>query len=306
MSIKTTFNNLRNGIRKNSPTILLVTGIAEVVGAAIWACITTAKSRDISKNREEAILEVKEDVTRGELEEKESKKIIRNINFRAAADYAKRYIPSVALMTLGVVSLVGGHKINMNRNVSLVAAYASLKDAYDEYRHRVAEELGDEKENDLYSGNCGERVLVTTETDANGKEQVVKRTEKNHIGKPLSPYAKLFDECNNNWEKDAQGNLYFLRRQEEYANTMLQAKGVLFLNDVYASLGIPKTKAGQIVGWRYKAGTGNDYVSFGLNDADFVNGHERSVWLDFNVDGPVFTFEENLHEDIPNQGGDEF
>ena len=90
-------------------------------------------------------------------------------------------------------------------------------------------------------------------------------------------------------------NLYFLRAQEEYANNRLVSRGYLFLNEVYESLGIPPTKAGQIVGWIYDKDkpNGDNFVDFGIYDIhretnrNFVNGYERSILLDFNVDGPI-------------------
>ena len=60
-------------------------------------------------------------------------------------------------------------------------------------------------------------------------------------------------------------------------------------------LGIPKTKAGQIVGWVYdeKNPNGDNFVDFGIYDMNkeraraFVNGYERTILLDFNVDGNI-------------------
>lgn len=45
--------------------------------------------------------------------------------------------------------------------------------------------------------------------------------------------------------------MMFLRRQQDYANEMLKARGHLFLNEVYDLLDIPRSKAGQVVGWVY-------------------------------------------------------
>ena len=88
----------------------------------------------------------------------------------------------------------------------------------------------------------------------------------------------------------------YLRRQQEFANEMLRARGHLYLNEVYDMLGFPRTKAGQIVGWIYddKNPNGDNYVDFNIYDVtdeskrDFVNGYERSILLDFNVDGPIY------------------
>ena len=87
----------------------------------------------------------------------------------------------------------------------------------------------------------------------------------------------------------------FLKDQQRYANDLLKSKGHLFLNEVYDMLGIPRTKAGQVVGWIYdeKHPVGDNFVDFGIYDIynerarDFVNGYERTILLDFNVDGNI-------------------
>ena len=87
----------------------------------------------------------------------------------------------------------------------------------------------------------------------------------------------------------------FLKKAESFANDKLRINGYLFLNEVYEMLGIPKTKAGQVVGWVYdeKNASGDNFVDFGIFDInnpkarDFVNGYERVIILDFNVDGVI-------------------
>ena len=69
------------------------------------------------------------------------------------------------------------------------------------------------------------------------------------------------------------------------------------MNEVYQALGIPETEAGQVVGWIYDPENpdhkGDNYVDFNIYDLhreksrDFVNGYERSILLDFNVDGEI-------------------
>ena len=113
----------------------------------------------------------------------------------------------------------------------------------------------------------------------------------------MSQYAKFFDETSRCWEKNAELNLGFLRAQQNYANDKLRSQGYLFLNDVYDMLDIERTQAGQCVGWIYDPENpdhkGNNYVDFGIYDIHrkenrkFVNGIERSILLDFNVDGDI-------------------
>ena len=66
----------------------------------------------------------------------------------------------------------------------------------------------------------------------------------------------------------------------------------MFLNDVYKMLGMDPTTAGQIVGW--VVGNRDSFIDFGIYNPDnerarlFVNGGERSILLDFNVDGVIY------------------
>ena len=121
---------------------------------------------------------------------------------------------------------------------------------------------------------------------------------KNSIGKSedmrsFSQYARFFDEgCFPKWHNNPEYNLMFLRQQQTYANDLLKTKGYVFLNDVYELLGIPKSKAGQVVGWIYdlENGDGDNYIDFGiykLGNGEFVNGNKSSILLDFNVDGMI-------------------
>ena len=86
----------------------------------------------------------------------------------------------------------------------------------------------------------------------------------------------------------------FVIKQQDWANEKLRAKGFLFLNDVYKSLGMQETQAGQIVGWVYDKNkpSGDNYVDFNIFNGSepsraFVNGYEKAILLDFNVDGPI-------------------
>ena len=87
----------------------------------------------------------------------------------------------------------------------------------------------------------------------------------------------------------------FLRKQQEWANELLKSRGHVFLNEVYDMLGIPRTKSGQIVGWVYNSNDeySDNYIDFGVYDGGarsraFVNGYEKAILLDFNVDGVIY------------------
>ena len=107
-----------------------------------------------------------------------------------------------------------------------------------------------------------------------------------------SPYAVFFDETSAAWTKNPECNKLFLLRTQDLANLKLKTRGYLFLNEVFDMLGVPRCKTGQLVGWVYDEvnPVGDNYVDFGIfNECNhkFVNGFEKSVLLDFNVDGNI-------------------
>lgn len=124
------------------------------------------------------------------------------------------------------------------------------------------------------------------------KEQNEQKDKQKEKSMDYSQYARFFDDGCPGWTKDPEYNLVFLKVQQQYANDVLRSKGYLFLNDVYDQLGIPKTKAGKIVGWIYDEENpiGDNFVDFSLFgscNSDFINGYESKLLLDFNVDGVI-------------------
>lgn len=136
-------------------------------------------------------------------------------------------------------------------------------------------------------------IIITIKVDDGALVNVETKRDKTDCGDSVSQYARFFDEGSPAWSKDSEYNLMFLKQQQQYANDLLKKRGHIFLNEIYDMLGIPRTKAGAVVGWVYDENNpiGDNYVSFGITDernANFVNGYEKSVLLDFNVDGNIW------------------
>ena len=212
---------------------------------------------------------------------------------QTAVKLAKLYGPSVVIGAASIACIIGSHNILTKRNAALAAAYTAVDKTFKEYRNRVVDRFGKEVDKQLRY-NIKAKEFEETTVDENGNEKtetVTKDVAEIHS----SDYAKFFDESCPGWTKDAEQNKYFLLCQQNYANEMLKAQGYLFLNDVYKLIGVPATRAGQIVGWVYdeKNPVGDNYVDFNIMDINseraraFVNGYERSILLDFNVDGNI-------------------
>lgn len=301
-----TSNKLIFKAKKHSPAILMVAGTVGVVTSTVLACKATTKLETITNATKEKVDAIHEAVDVGEINgveytQEDSKKDLTIVYTQNALQIAKLYAPSVIVGALSIGCFLTSHRIMRTRNLALSAAFGALSTEFKEYRGRVAERFGKDIERQI-KYNIKQEAVEKTVVDENGNESTVTELIDVVDEKNLSEYsefARFFDVGNPHWQKDPEDNLWFLKQQERYANEKLQRQGYLFLNDVYDSIGIPKTKAGQVVGWIYDKNTdpndGRDnYVDFGIFDGasraarDFVNGYERTILLDFNVDGNIW------------------
>lgn len=268
-------------VSKNSPHILFVGGATGIVVSTVLACRATLKLEKTLENIQEDINGARGDVIEDERPESAVRRDVAYSYAKGSLELVKLYGPAIAVGGVSMIALTGSHVQMTRRNTALTVAYTGLHQAYMEYRGRVRDELGEERERDLYHGVC----LAEVE-DENGKKKTVKQVDPNG----LSPYARFFDEASSEWTKDPEINRLFVQCQQNYFNQLLQARGHVFLNEVYDALGIDRSSAGSVVGWVIGE-EGDNYVSFGLfkdENARFVNGWERSILLDFNVDGVIY------------------
>ena len=300
-NVSRTFSKVKFGVKKHSPEILIVTGVVGVVTSAVMACKATTKIGKIADEHSQQINDVHVALEKGvtnageTYNEEDSKKVLTIIYAQTGLKYAKLYAPAVILGALSLTAIVSSNNILRKRNVALAAAYTAVDKSFKEYRGRVVERFGKELDRELRY-NIKAKEIEETIIDEDGKEKTVKKTVEVADPNSYSDYAKIFDETCVGWTKSPETNLLFLKQQQAHANKLLQQNGYLFLNDVYEMIGFPKTKMGQVVGWIYdeKNPIGDNFVDFGIYDIynekarDFVNGYERSIILDFNVDGNVW------------------
>jgi hypothetical protein len=264
--------------------------VVGVVSTTVLACRATLKldesleeSQKLREQAQEAVKLGSENYT-----EKEFDREMRLIRVKTASTIVKLYGPPIVLGIASVAMLTGSHIILTKRNGAVMAAFAGLDRAFDAYRKRVIDELGEEKDKEFRHGY---QVKEVVEEGENGPEKVF---VKRHVGAPEG-YARIFDATNSKmWSPEPMVNQNLLRCQQEWANQKLRTTGHLFLNEVYDMLGMERTPAGAVVGWIYESDEGDSYVDFGVFRNDvfmgqlFVNGEEKSVWLDFNCQGVIY------------------
>lgn len=281
-------------LKKHSPEILVVAGIAGTVVSAVLACKATTKVAEILDETKGTLDTIHEGMETGaingqEYTNEDGKKDTVVVYAQTGMRLAKLYGPAIILGTLSVTSILASNNILRKRNVALGAAYAAIDKSFKEYRGRVIERFGEQVDTELKYGIKAkkfEEIEVDPET---GKEKKVKKTVMVADPNLQSDYAVYFDSKSRNYETNPDYNRMFLKAQQAFANDKLQTRGHLFLNEVLDDLDLPRTPAGQIVGWTKDGPDG--YVNFRIVEVERETEdgrHEPALLLDFNVEGNIW------------------
>lgn len=273
--------------KKHSPTLLFAVGVAGVVTTVVLASRATLKMEEVLAEAEKNKVEIGDALAleTDEYNENDATQDHAVNRVQTAVKIVRLYAPAVAVGVVSVACLTGSHYILTKRNIALTAAYAGVDKAFKEYRSRVIDELGQEKDDEFRYGTVEKQVTV--QTDDGPKTKTIRVADKKG-----DIYTFLFaEETSKNWQRQASYNSMFLNSQQNYMNDLLTARGHVFLNEVLDALGLERTKAGAITGW--VKGNGDSFVDFGImrdlaRAKEFIDGDENAIWLEFNVDGPIY------------------
>lgn len=286
VGITRTFARTTLKAKRNSPHIFFAVGVAGVITATVLACKATLKlEKDIDeiKTNFEEVKGMREDSKKDlvKYSDHDYHKDMLYLYGKSIKKITVLYAPAAAVGTFSIAALTGSHVQLARRNAALTGAFAAISKAYDEYRTRVREEIGEERELEIYRG------IRTKEVEIDGQKELVKYEDPGG----WSPYAREFMEGNPRFKNSQELNRLIILTAQNYANHKLHADGHYFLNDAYDSLGFDRTTAGAIVGWVLN-GEGDGFIDFGIHDP--VNyptpmfDIRRSFILDFNVDGVIY------------------
>lgn len=309
-TILRTFGKTKFWFKKNSPELLIASGIicsAGAIASAVFGTIELPKVINKNKNQITQIKKnLKDDnaILNNKIDVAEEKKKLRIEYTKTVGKTLLVYAPSVLLFATSVSCILGSHRIIKGRNLALAAAYTALDNSFKEYRKRVKNELGEEKENDIFEGLTNKKIQI----EENGKKKtVVKKVREDRSCDPLSVF---FDELTPEYTDDININLDFLTCQERSLTQKLRINGYLFLEDVYEALGLldrnyvlndEQMMAMKTVGWLYDPDGDeyDNYVSFGIRDPRTGNlmpniveqkrYNEPGIHLTFNHDGNILT-----------------
>lgn len=283
-------------LEHHAPKILLGTSIVCGIGATVTACKATLKlpetMKEITENVEAAkAIEVEE----GEQDTAKNKEVVKSY-ISGGIKLAKLYGPSVGLTVTSVACALAGNRMMNQRYAGALAALGSTEKMFDNYRKRVVEEFGEEKDTQFANGI---REVVTEEpvlnkdgtpkTDKNGEVKTTKKTSVEYDPN-VNKYSRMFDEVSTKaWDPNPDYNVSTLLGRQQYFNDMLHSHRYLFLNTVYKELGYPITAYGQDMGWIIDDDTPNAVVDLGLYDIT-NSGKRRIEDIDKYTNGCLLTF----------------
>lgn len=289
-------------LKKECPTIAVVAGVVGVVAGTVMAVCASKKGEEVIAEHKEK-LDIVETLKNeaGEETDKYRKEIVRTY-IHTGVELVKTYGPAVACEAAGLAAIIFSHCVLKGRATALSTAYAALGTSFKNYKEKVKDVIGEDAEKKL-AYDVEKKVIDIPQVNEDGTTTTESKEVEVSNSLDRSPYAKFFDELSDQFDpKDRSYNLEFLQTAQRMMNDTLRHRylvrgtGVLFLNEVYDKLGIPRTKQGQLAGWVMDDEHKDVAVDFGIYDIRkpenraFVNGWEPAILLDFNCDANIVEF----------------
>lgn len=290
-------------LKKHAPKILLVSGAVAVVGGTVVACKKTLempkiieetklKSNDINEAVGVATVTSPATNEMRVYDADDAKRDLTKLYLTTAGKVLKVYWLPTLLVGGGITLICVSHGVMNKRLVAATAAYEGLSQLFDQYRRRVIEAEGSEKDKEYYFGSVKDCDITN-----NISENVQKLHEKLSNVNPNNPHMRVYDEVSSRfWSpvpiynlckvKEAK-SLAWLRMKNRYNDL---GYGFIFLWEVELELGLVPTAASFTDGWLYNPKLGEEQISFGLekggigyeNKVSFLNGRSCDVSLEFN------------------------
>jgi len=227
MDLQEIWKTLKWTASKNSPTILTGMAVAGLITTTILAVKATPKALTLMYQEEEIRREESDD---GDFDNLTKIDVIR-LTWRC-------YIPALAVGGATILCVIGSNSISLRRNAALASVYSITETAFKEYKSKVVETIGKNKELSIRDEVTSDRIKkhpsATSEVIFTGKGDVL-------CYDPLS--GRYFK---NDIEK--------IRRAINDINHNLRSEMFLTVNDLYDAIGLTNTKLGYDLGWDVDTG----------------------------------------------------
>lgn len=208
-------------VADNSPTILTAIGVTGALTTAYLTGKATFKAAKLLDEQETILMSY------------EKKPPMTN---RDKIDLVwKLYIPAAGVATITVFSIVGANRIGTRRAAAMAAAYSLSEKAWGEYKEKVVEKLGVQKEQQARDELAQERVdrnpVSSREVIITGGGEVLFYDDIS--GRYFKSTVETLRKAQNDLNESILGNM----------------SGAASLYDFYELIGLPTTPFSTEVGW---------------------------------------------------------
>ena len=208
-------------LRRNSPTILTGCAVAGLITTVIFAVRVTPKALYLIEKEEE----------RRQLEYGSRRTDLTTFDIVKVT--WRCYIPTLGLGLSSICCMVGANSINLRRNAALASIYGLTEAAFKEYRSKVVETFGANKDIKLRDEICADHVTAD----------------------PPNPGKVILTGYGNTLCYDVISGRYFksdierLKKATNELNHRMLEDGYVSLNDFYYEIRLENISIGEDLGW---------------------------------------------------------
>lgn len=217
MAVQIALKRLERVMVDNSPAILTAVGITGTVTTAIFAGKASYKAAGLIQEQEEL---------EGRVEDPKER-LVEQTKLTWTL-----YIPAVGIGTATIACIFFANHIGTRRAAAMAAAYSMSEKAFGEYREKIIEKVGENKEQAARDEIAQERV-----TKEPGGSEIVMVGDNEVLC--FDQFTGRYFKSSMETLKQAQNNLNYQLIRESYAS----------LNDFYDRIGLDWTPTGDELGW---------------------------------------------------------
>lgn len=215
---------LGGAISKNSPTILTGLAVGGVLTTVIFAVQATPTALTLINDREQELTDMQPGVYH---------RPVLLTKVEVAKLTWKLYLPAASMGLATIACIIGANSINHKRNAALATVYGLTETAFREYKEKVVETVGKNKEIKIRDEISADKV----KSNPPGKNEVI-FTGKGEVLCYDSMSGRYFN-----------SDIEQIRRVVNKINKEFMLDMWVSLNDFYYELGLATTKMGDQIGW---------------------------------------------------------
>lgn len=279
-------------LKAHAPTIMVSGGVVAMGAGAVVACKKTLRVEEVLEKHTTDLERIQEgqSLKLSSYTDEDARNDRIKVYTRASWDMTKLYAVPGVLFVGGALTVFAGHRLLLRRNATLAVAFTACFEAFEKYRERVRAEQGSEADQRYLNGYVVKEVY----DDDSGKTQLI--TTRDWDGDPNGdPYNRVFGQGESKeWVNDLSINKMLVQTQQKFAQQRLNHYGVLWLSEVYESLGFEVNDISRVVGWKVRmlpdGSKDIPVVDFGLDKPhpdDWKYSQDKAIYLDFNCQGLI-------------------